>query len=337
MESLGDVLGRLRRQRIQDAGPDRDPEWVDRMLLDAARPPWSVARLEADLAALAGEDSRDARGARTRLEHDLELARWYEALAVGRSAGCWCLGMGGHHRTAHGLGSDGEPIYGWQVYCDCQDGALMKAKVQAAAEAMERDRVQAVIERMYGSLPGSYKDWSLISLAAQSDRHQRLAARIQLWIDEEDRWLYLYGPVGTGKTGAAVGALRELAERGQTSLFVEVSDMLRRLRSSYGNRQAMTDSLDVAWEALVGVQVLLVDDIGAERHRADANVDWATETLWDLIATRHRERRRTIFTSNLAMDELTEILGHPRTTSRISELAVVIDTSRLPNLRDPVS
>jgi DNA replication protein DnaC len=74
--------------------------------------------------------------------------------------------------------------------------------------------------------------------------------------------------------------------------------------------------------------VLVLDDLGSEKAS-----DWVSEKLFQVIGNRHDHAKRTIITSNLDLRALADHLGHPRTPSRIGELADVIDLSKMPNLR----
>jgi DNA replication protein DnaC len=299
---------------------------------------WPTERAAADLAAaredLAGRQQppRPREGDLVRqLERELDLCRMRDAALAARPPGCWCFGIGGHGRAFHPSPA-GEPIATWRVWCVCSDAERLHDQVRQRVAAAEQLRRQANLERLWGSLPHEFADWTLESLAARSSQHAALVERIRVWLPTE-QWLYLHGPTGAAKTGAAVGGIRALGELGRAGLYVEVSELLDRLRRSYSSSEAFDNSLDVRWNSLLELDVLLLDDIGAERHRQGEQVDWATEKLWQLIGYRHREGRRTILTSNHDLVDLAEVLGHTRIPSRIGERALVLDCSRLPDLR----
>lgn len=340
MRPISGALNRLRPQG--DPPDDFDPEAIERMLGD--RLLWPAERIKADLAAARTEhlalgfgprdDRHQANVTVERLERDLELAEWRDRVQATRPPGCWCLGIGGHGRIAYGLDAQDEPLLSWRVWCDCPEAQALLADVHARQLAFTQARGQQVIDRLFGTLPEKFKPWTLETLAEQSEAHARLAERIHQWLDEDKRWLYLWGEVGRGKSGAAVGAIKALAERGYTCLFVETVALLKRLRDRYADAVALSQARDELWESLAGVNVLVIDDIGAEYHRGAGGVDWASEQLWHLIGTRHSEMRRTIITSNGSLDNLTAVLGHPRVSSRIQEVSLVLDCSLLPYLRE---
>lgn len=97
--------------------------------------------------------------------------------------------------------------------------------------------------------------------------------------------LVLLGPVGTGKTGAALAICRDdWLVRGLGVAFWPVVDVLDGLRPEGG--------LDVG--DLVDVPRLILDDLGSERP-----TDWTAERLYAVVNGRWLAEAPTIATSNL--------------------------------------
>jgi DNA replication protein DnaC len=124
--------------------------------------------------------------------------------------------------------------------------------------------------------------------------------------------LYLYGPIGTGKTHLASAITRKLFQKNckYNIKFYSCPYFLDTIRKSYGNEYNNRDEDDVLYEA-ENSSLLILDDIGSERA-----TDWAIETLFKIINFRYEHCSVTIFTSNLNPDELHNNLGE-RTVSRI--------------------
>ena len=320
MRSLGDALADLRRRngwRFEPPDPT-SPDEVERDLLD--RMLWQTQRYEDDLAQISGPE-------RGQIERLLELAKVRDYVHAKRPPGCWCLGLGGHGRVY--LPHGDEPIPGWRVWCRCPDGQAMRQRYLELGAELRQQAVRDNLERLWGSVPTAFREWTLDSLAALGPLERRLVDQVRHWL-ASGRWLYLYGPTGRAKTGTAIGAMRELVAEGRTGLYCEVRDLLGHLRATYAGAEAFKSELDRLWESLLGVQVLLLDDLGAERA-----TDWANETLGQLIAYRHRENLRTIITSNLDLVELGRHMNDARSSSRIAERSLLIDCGGLPNLRLP--
>lgn len=104
--------------------------------------------------------------------------------------------------------------------------------------------------------------------------------------------LFIWGKLGVGKTGLAAALLMELRRRGHTGLFVESATLVDKLLSG-----AQFD-LDTSWaERVREVEVLVVDDIGAEHHDVGGAVEKKLESV---LRTRSQEHKVTIVTCNVA-------------------------------------
>lgn len=146
--------------------------------------------------------------------------------------------------------------------------------------------------------------------------------------------LFLFGPVGTGKTHLAVSAVRELMAtdpeafgirerqgaiydhtqeiyQGLTCSFFSVVDLLDAMRPGNELKQELG-----AWlfHRAKADDLVVLDDIGAERV-----TEWVEERLYAIIDVRYRMQRATILTSNLKEKELEDSLGE-RIVSRIYEM-----------------
>jgi len=89
-------------------------------------------------------------------------------------------------------------------------------------------------------------------------------------------WLYLCGPCGAGKSHLAAAIANHLAMRGQGVTYASVPDLLRFVRRGSGDGAA-----DERLDALTAIDVLILDDLGAEHLTA-----WAQEQLFVLLKPR---------------------------------------------------
>ena len=182
-------------------------------------------------------------------------------------------------------------------------------------------------ERLLGSLPEHFRDVRLDTYPVAATGQRRLIAHLRAWL-ESDRWLYLHSPPGRGKTGLAAALGQELANHSASVAFAVVPDLLGRIRQAYRSRDSFDGDEQNMLEALYGVDVLILDDLGTEKGS-----DWVSEKIFQVIGHRYAHHKRTIITSNLDLLGLGDHLGDDRVSSRIGELADVIDLSALPNLR----
>jgi primosomal protein DnaI len=118
---------------------------------------------------------------------------------------------------------------------------------------------------------------------------------------EPRKGLYLYGPLGVGKSYMLGAACRELAKRGIPSLMVYLPDFLREIKTAIQD-----NSIDEKVSALQEVPVLVLDDIGAETVSA-----WVRdEILGAVLQYRVAANLPTLYTSNYSYDELENHLSY---------------------------
>ncbi|SDZ12455.1 primosomal protein DnaI [Thermoactinomyces sp. DSM 45892] len=107
--------------------------------------------------------------------------------------------------------------------------------------------------------------------------------------------LYLHGPLGVGKSRIAGAIANKLVEHNIHSYLVYVPDLIREVQDAIQDH-----SLQQKLQAFKEVQVLILDDIGAEY----LTVWKRDEILGALLHYRAAEGLPTIYTSNLDLEEL---------------------------------
>lgn len=102
----------------------------------------------------------------------------------------------------------------------------------------------------------------------------------QRFAENPQRCMVLWGPPGSGKTHLVAAAANRLRERGIELGFFTTPDLLDMLRSGYdrGDYEKLLDKLK-------NVQVLVLDDMGAER-----GTEWAEEKMFQVINHRYNKR-----------------------------------------------
>lgn len=128
------------------------------------------------------------------------------------------------------------------------------------------------------------------------------------------RGMYLWGPIGTGKTYAAYAIKKQLQEEmGISARMLSAPEMFDLIRDDFKNKD--TFNLE---RIMANRGILIIDDLGVEKPS-----EWVSETIFKIIDRRYREVLPTIITSNLELGELSEHLGD-RVASRITEMCDVI-------------
>src|SRR5665811_2051823 len=118
--------------------------------------------------------------------------------------------------------------------------------------------------------------------------------------------IWLMGETGTGKTTLAMLVSKRALEAGHSVAIYSLPKLLARIRRTY-DAEAGEDSYLEFFERLTSVDLLHLDDLGAERHS-----DWVIKQLYE-------DGRSVIVTTNLDDELLGKQIG-PRTVSRLVEM-----------------
>ena len=126
------------------------------------------------------------------------------------------------------------------------------------------------------------------------------------------RGLWFTGDVGTGKTTLAMLVSRAALDAGRSVAIYSLPRLLAEIRKTFdeGAERSHVELL----ERLAAVDLLHVDDVGAERTS-----DWVLEQLYSIVNARYEDERAMVITTNLDHAELREQIGE-RTVSRLIEI-----------------
>jgi DNA replication protein DnaC len=141
---------------------------------------------------------------------------------------------------------------------------------------------------------------------------EEFASEIDTRLERGDG-LWLWGDTGTGKTALAMLLSKLTLEAGHSVAIYSLPKLLARIRSTY-ERDLGGDSYTAFFERLTSVELLHIDDLGAEKRS-----DWVLEQLYAIVNERYEAKRSIIVTTNLGEEDLAEQIG-PRTVSRLLEM-----------------
>lgn len=203
----------------------------------------------------------------------------------------------------------GHPNFGKLLPCGCK---------LAGRTARQQEQQIAVLSRLDTEL-GALAHCRIDSfdLARASDAASRATLALALAAAREcatdfRAWLYLWGPCGVGKSHLAAALAHEAVRRNLRARYASVPALLRFVKAGFRD-----DSSDERITALQVVELLVLDDIGAEYHPRPG--DYGDTVLWEIINQRYLYSRMTVITSNLSLDEL-----EPRIASRIRGRARIV-------------
>ena len=147
-------------------------------------------------------------------------------------------------------------------------------------------------------------------------------------VSEEIESSYIFGNTHTGKTVLACFML--LQE--EKNIFMEggpkhkddfcelisVADLINKFKSCYEKKyEGPTESAIL--KQYQDIRLLVLDDFGTVKP-----TDWALHLLYSIIDHRNNWLKKTIFTSNLSLEEASIVLGDTRITSRIERMCTLI-------------
>jgi DNA replication protein DnaC len=190
--------------------------------------------------------------------------------------------------------------------CECREGRLKRGRVRGVASA----------------IPPRYRGVSFdrppVSDMARNAETKGVVRKVRTFIDNLDsnlgagQGLWLSGDTGTGKTTLAMLVSKEALEKGHSVAIYSLPKLLARIRRTY-DAEPGGDSYGVFFERLTSVDLLHIDDFGAEKRS-----DWVLEQLYALVNERYEDKRSVMLTTNLPVDKLEEQIGG-RTVSRLTE------------------
>jgi len=128
----------------------------------------------------------------------------------------------------------------------------------------------------------------------------------------EGRGIWFQGDIGTGKTTLAMLISAAALRAGHSVAIYSLPRLLGLLRETFDD--ASESSLSTLLDRLAAVELLHIDDVGAEQSSP-----WVLEQLYTIVNTRYEDGRAIVLTTNLASAELREQIGE-RTVSRLVEM-----------------
>lgn len=178
------------------------------------------------------------------------------------------------------------------------------------AAAYEQERASAMAAKLGGYKALNFTYESFVVAEGNQDAFDAASS-----FDYQTDNLYLFGACGTGKTHLACMVAREAMEKNLCAEYIQPGRLLRRVRGKTGaEEQAEIDRL-------AGLDVLVLDDLGAEK-----DTEYAIQILYEVVDGRVMSYRNgLVITSNLPLPELARKLGDDRLPSRLAGLCKVIE------------
>lgn len=189
----------------------------------------------------------------------------------------------------------GHPMFGRLFPCECKQREMDERRTDELSRLSNLDMfTHQTFEEFDDSIDGTSEAFEAAVAFAQDPGH---------------RWLFLYGPCGTGKTHLAVSIARFVREQhGMSVYFAVVPDLLDHLRATFD--PASGAAYDDRFTTIKNAQLLVLDDLGTENA-----TPWAREKLYQIVNHRYMEQLPTVITSNVDLRKvddriMSRILDH---------------------------
>jgi DNA replication protein DnaC len=202
--------------------------------------------------------------------------------------------------------------------CDGSGWILGPEDVARPCECRERIVARARLAGVASVIPAKYRGVSF-DRPPVTQMNEIVVRRVREYTDrigenlDAGRGLWLYGSAGTGKTTLAMLVSRLALEGGRSVAIYSLPKLLARIRRTY-DAEAGEQSYVEFFERLTGVDLLHLDDLGAEKQ-----TEWVLEQLYALVNERYESQRSLLVTTNLEDHQLEEQIG-TRIVSRLVEI-----------------
>jgi DNA replication protein DnaC len=165
--------------------------------------------------------------------------------------------------------------------CECREARLKRGRNRGVASA----------------IPARYRGVSF-DRPPVTEISEPAVQRVRKFIRKLDenldagRGIWFTGDVGTGKTTLAMLISKAALEGGHSVAIYSMPKLLARIRRTYEGEPG-GDSYSQFFERLTSVDLLHIDDLGAERQ-----TPWVLEQLYSIVNERYEAQRSIMFTMN---------------------------------------
>lgn len=192
------------------------------------------------------------------------------------------------------------------VGCACKcDREAYAAERKAIADVEARKRIEAIRE---ACIPDPGLRAKTFSASDQSLQLSQAMKYVDAWeqMREHNIGMLLWGSTGSGKTHAGACIANALIDRG---IRAGISSTAELMNTAYNDRPATI-------RRLIGLDLLVLDDLGAERDSA-----YAMETVYAVVDGRLKAGRPMVVTTNLSLEDIRNPgdMGRGRIYQRVLE------------------
>lgn len=179
---------------------------------------------------------------------------------------------------------------------------LCKCMVEEREKEEERRKQQEIKDRIkrYRSIGFSDEEMLAHTFAVDDGEQPAITRAMKAYVSyfkdfrKDGKGLFLYGPVGTGKSFFAACVVNALIDEGYPCLMTNFSRLTNVINSTWDGKQDYIDSLS-------RFSLVAIDDLGVER-----DTQFMNETVTTIIDSLYRAKVPVIITSNYTPKQLTD-------------------------------
>lgn len=189
-------------------------------------------------------------------------------------------------------------------YIDLVYDRMWMKEVRLCHYSLEKESQLAHLENyLICDLPESFREITITKESVLQEKDittGKNLTEILGWLKKpQEQGLYLYGPVGTGKSYLAACVANRFAKDGKSVAFVNVPEWINRMKSYFDHNDEKMKELSKIKRA----DFVVFDDIGAEN-----GTSWVRdELLFPVLNHRMENKKMTWFTSN---EDLVSLENH---------------------------
>ena len=208
----------------------------------------------------------------------------------------------------------GDGSFAFTSICNCEFFKKRDEYAQQASQKLLRQRIEEFKELSHlsdddiESLKKPYQ-----KTAYNIKAYDKCKAYIDGFDSNTEKGFLFIGNPGTGKSYLCKKIAYAVLKKFKSVLFITANDIVENQKQRIQDKE-LINMKDYAFD----VDLLILDDLGAE-----SNSEYNASIIFDVVNRRLEQRKPTLYTSNLTIQELKDYDGKGRIYDRI--LASVID------------